>query len=331
MKTKSIIIASHDKDQSALFLMKRLVEQKQDVHLINFGDFPAAVSGTLLFEKDATIGLRTSSGVQLDQDSIKSIWWRRPQGPIKNPQTSPLHKYVQNESDITLSCLMGLFNDVLWVSEPEATRIANRKPLQITLARKLGFNVPETCISNDPEQVKGFISRHYEVPLIMKAVGSSFVRLTDDVTQPTENKAIYTKILDKNLLLKNLARVANCPFILQEAVIKDSDIRITVVGESVFSVEIRIERNINENNLDWRHHDVERKYAIHKLPKNIERMCVRLVRELNLKFGCIDMGFSNKNGYSFFEINPQGQWMPSEQLVGHPISSTLANLLACGK
>jgi glutathione synthase/RimK-type ligase-like ATP-grasp enzyme len=329
MKNKTVIVASHDKDQSALFLMKRLVEISQPARLINFGEFPTAMYGTILFEKTVSASLTSLDNLRFDDNSIKSIWWRRPQGSVKNTKVSLLQKYIQNESDITLSCLLNFLKGVMWVSEPEATRVANRKPLQLALAKQIGFNVPETCVSNEPEHVKAFIARHSGIPLIMKAVGSSYIRLTHDPEDKSrKNRAIYTRVVDTNLLLKNINRVANCPFILQEAVIKDSDIRITVVGDRVFASEIIIEKNADGLNLDWRHHDVKRKYVMHKLPQELEGYCARLVSSLGLKFGCIDMGFSKKNGYAFFEINPQGQWMPSEQLVGHPISLALANLLS---
>ena len=330
MKTKTVIIASYEKDQSALFLMKRLAEIGQTAHLINFGEFPTAMSGTMLFERATSTALTSPDGFQFYEDSIKSIWWRRPQGPVKNTRSSLLRKYIQNESEIALSCLLAFLKNVLWVSEPEATRVANRKPLQLALAKQIGFKVPETCISNEPEKVKAFVARHSGISLIMKAVGSSYVRLTHDPDDKSrKNKAIYTKIIDTKRLLEHIEQVSNCPFILQEAVIKDSDIRVTVVGDRVFASEIIIEDNAEGANLDWRHHDVKRKYVMHNLPKDLESQCVQLVSSLRLKFGCIDLGFSKKDGYSFFEINPQGQWMPSEQLVGHPISLALANLLSC--
>jgi len=329
MKTKSVIVASHENDQSALFLMKRLAEIRQTARLINFGEFPTSISSTMLFEKVDDISLTLSDGSHLDEESVKSIWWRRPQGPVKNTRTSLLRKYIQNESEIALSCTLAFLKNVLWVSEPEATRIANRKPFQLAEARQIGFKVPETCISNEPDKVKEFLTRHSGIPLIMKAVGSSYVRLTHDPEDRSrKNRAIYTKFIDVKLLLEHIEQVSNCPFILQEAVMKDSDIRITVVGDRVFASEIIIENKTGLTILDWRHHDVKRKYIRHNLPRDLESQCVQLVSSLGLKFGCIDLGFSRKDGYAFFEINPQGQWMPSEQLVGHPISMALANLLS---
>jgi glutathione synthase/RimK-type ligase-like ATP-grasp enzyme len=223
---------------------------------------------------------------------------------------------------------LGFLTDSLWVSEPEATRIANRKPLQLKVARDVGFQIPLTCISNDPIEVQAFLLRNSGVDMIIKAVGSSYIRLTHSPEDKSrKNRAIYTRLINRDSFLSNIHRVSICPFILQEAIHKESDIRITVVGDRVFASEICIEQNVDPYNLDWRHHKVVRVYRSHNLPKSIIESSVKVVRSLGLRFGCIDMGYSRKTGYTFFEINPQGQWMPSEQIVGHPISLALAKLL----
>ncbi len=328
MKTKTVVVASHTRDQSALFLMKRLAEIGQKSVMINFGDFPKLMSATISFENVVHSTMSMQNSFCLDDESVKSVWWRRPQGPSRSTRVSLLQKYIQNESEIALASSLAFLKDVLWVSEPEATRIANRKPLQLAHAMRIGFSVPATCISNDPKQVSEFIDRHENTPLIMKPVGSSYVRLTHDPDDRAKrNRAIYTKIVDINLLRKHISKVSNCPFILQEAVIKDSDIRVTVVDDKVFAAEITMQKTDGDI-LDWRHQDVSRSYSKHQLPHNLELQCIELVCALGLKFGCIDLGYSKKNGYAFFEINPQGQWMPSEQVVGYPISLSLARLLA---
>jgi len=295
--------------------MKRLAEIGQDARLVNFGEYNKTLSGTVLFEKIFSNSMTLSDGFRFNETSVKSIWWRRPQGSVKNTRTSLLQKYIQNESEISLNCSLAFLNGVLWVSEPEATRIANRKPLQLSLARQIGFKMPETCISNDPSEVKMFVERHTGIPLIMKAVGSSYVRLMHDPDDRLrKNKAIYTKIVDATLLMAHICQVSNCPFILQEAVIKDSDIRVTVVDDTVFASEIIIEENSDGLNLDWRHHDVRRKYVMHTLPKDLEDKCVQLVRLLRLKFGCIDLGFSKKDRSS----KPRATATPTDHGIRDP-------------
>ncbi len=329
MKPKHIIIASHAKDRSAVYLKKRLAEMGHRSHIINFGGFPETMSATVLVESaSARSSIDVPRRLKLEPGSVKGIWWRRPQGPARSIQPTNLEKYVQNESDIALASTLALFEEATWVSEPEATRIANRKPIQLAMAQRIGFRVPETCISNDPKEVEAFIGRHHRMDFVMKPVGSSFVRLADDPHDAQgENRAIYTKIVDIERLLEHIHQASNCPFILQEAIVKDSDIRVTVVGDEAFAAEIVMRSNPIPGNLDWRHHDVERDYGMHALPPRISRMCVELVQALGLRFGCLDLSYSRTSGYAFFEINPQGQWMPSELIVGHPISTALGRLL----
>jgi len=46
-----------------------------------------------------------------------------------------------------------------------------------------------------------------------------------------------------------------------------------------------------------------------------------------LAFGCIDLAYSERDGYTFFEINPQGQWLISETVLGYQITQALTKLL----
>ena len=162
----------------------------------------------------------------------------------------------------------------------------------------------------------------------MKPAGTSFVELVSpDNPDGASNRAIFTQVVSSELILENLGMVKSCPVIFQEAIEKDSDMRITVVDDEVFCAEIKLEGCTNPNNVDWRNYEGVRKYQRHELPQEIKDQCVKFTHAMGLRFGCIDMGYSRKNGYTFFEINPQGQWLPSEIKLGYPISSALLKAL----
>jgi glutathione synthase/RimK-type ligase-like ATP-grasp enzyme len=78
---------------------------------------------------------------------------------------------------------------------------------------------------------------------------------------------------------------------------------------------------------DWRRMNADRTYKKHELPPEVSKRCFEVTRRLKLAFGCIDLAFSEKEGYTFFEINPQGQWLVSEQVLGLPIGDALAEML----
>ena len=266
-------------------------------------------------------------GIAIDAEEVRGVWWRRPRGAL-GVNRNLLEQYMRFEGEVVIRSLKEILPHANWVSDPEATRMACRKPVQLMVAKSLSMRIPQTCITNSPEAVKNFIERLAGKKLIMKPAGTSFVELVSpDNPDGASNRAIFTQVVSSELILENLGMVKSCPVIFQEAIEKDSDMRITVVDDEVFCAEIKLEGCTNPNNVDWRNYEGVRKYQRHELPQEIKDQCVKFTHAMGLRFGCIDMGYSRKNGYTFFEINPQGQWLPSEIKLGYPISSALLKAL----
>lgn len=333
MEIKQVLVVSYQDDGTAELLVKRLKEIGQAHTLVDLGKFPKCAKATIDYSGDdgrVQILFRGQS-YSFSSESVKSIWWRRPKGKVRTPSADPIEKYIELESEIFVSSLFSFFKSVRWVSDPEKTRVANLKPLQLQVARSVGLRVPKTLISNDPQQVEIFLRSNWDLPVVMKPVGTAFVRISEDTADPeNQNLVIYTKIVDKNLVLGNLKMVANCPVIFQEAAEQEFDVRVTVIGESVFAARVGHSEDLGagESNVDWRHHKLKRTFEKHELPVDTSEACVKLTKQLGLNFGAIDLGYSKKRGYVFFEINPQGQWVPSETIAGYPISQTLARFLS---
>ncbi len=329
MNKQKVLLITHDQDGTGQLLAKSLEKIGQPYHVIDLSTFPNKATATIDYNSNlASVSFSCPSG-SFRSHEVKSVWWRRPRGKITPQTSSPIGKYIALESEIFINSLFRLLKNSRWVSDPDNTRIANSKPLQLSLAKEIGFNIPNTIISNDPAVVKDFILSN-NVPLTMKPVGSSYVRVSDDENFESENLAIFTRVIDKNQFLSHLDLVKNCPIILQEAIVDKIDLRITVVDDICFPVSIvhTADHGAGDSNLDWRNHKLNRIYSMCEIPDSLKKMCVNLTRQLGLNFGAIDMCFSEEKGYYFFEINPQGQWVPSEVLAGHPISSALANYLS---
>jgi glutathione synthase/RimK-type ligase-like ATP-grasp enzyme len=331
--TKKVLIVSHEKDGSAKLIMQRLDEIGQPHHLVDLGSYPNSMQGAISISNcpSGNMVMRTAN-YSFTSNDVKSIWWRRPRGQVRPPVIGSANKYTELESEIFTNSFFSLLDrGVLWVSDPEKTRIANHKPLQLKKAVEIGFQIPNTLITNDPQEVCSFLESNPGMAIIMKPIGTSYVRISEDPDDPrNENLSIFTKVINRDQILKNIDRVKNCPVIFQECAQQEFDIRITVVGDTVFAIKIGHSEDLGagENNVDWRHQKLKRTYEKHELPEEIAAMCIRLTKELGLTFGAIDMAYTPGRGYFFFEINPQGQWVPSETVAGHPISLTFAKFLA---
>ena len=295
-----VLVVSYEGDGSAELVMQRFAEIGQSSHLLDLSAFPSQACGSISYADGVDVHFQHAERV-FSTDNVKSVWWRRPKGKVRPPLDDPIQKYIEVEAEVFVSSLFALLGgSVLWVSDPEKTKTANLKPLQLKLARRIGFIVPKTVITNDPVVVREFLHSNAGLPLIMKPVGTSYVRLAS-AESLEGNLAIYTKVIDTEQILRNLSMVQNCPVIFQEAAMQEFDIRATVIGTAVFAVKIGHSEDLGAGarNLDWRHQRLKRTYEQYKLPEDVERMCVELTKTLGLAMGAIDLCFSKEKGYVY--------------------------------
>lgn len=311
----TIVIVSYPQDKHAQHVLGALSHKGLESKILNLGEYPRELESAILIGKNVDVGF-------VGMDDVSGVWWRRPLGAYRT-EPSMLEKYISSESEAYVRSLQYYFNKARWVSDPEATRIAGRKPYQLLMAKQVGWRIPDTYIGNSIPAALAFLERNKDV--VAKPVSSSFVRLSVDVLdRSSENRVIYAKRVSRAFLTENAERITACPFILQERIKKDLDVRVTVVGDKVFAAGIK---GGGGEEVDWRHHLLSREYLPHTLPPDVEDLCRRITSVLGLSFGCIDLGYSNEEGYTFFEINPQGQWLPSEEKLGCRITDALVDLL----
>lgn len=198
-------------------------------------------------------------------------------------------------------------------TEVTPARVVNRlaamgsnssKPYQAALLKKLGFEVPETLVTTDPEAARGFLEAHPDA--IYKSVSDA--------------RSVVARVTPEHL--ERLADVAGCPTQFQ-AYVPGTDVRVHVVGERVFPV--RIESRAT----DYRYpgeHPVER--SITTLPDAIAELCVRVARELSLPVAGIDLRHTDEGKWCCFEVNPSPAF-PYFDLDGG-IARAIAELLAEG-
>jgi glutathione synthase/RimK-type ligase-like ATP-grasp enzyme len=256
---------------------------------------------------------------------VVSIWFRRM--PKAQKVQVPIVSY---QKEFSISALYNYallletrFPNALWVSNAFATSRAEDKILQLSVAKKIGFHIPETIVTTSPEAAKRFVSDQKSA--IAKPInvggfqfeGKYFGFYTSKVTKDTE-----------------FSGLSFSPTIFQEAIDVDVDIRVTVVGESVFAATIRSKQidDPSSHVRDWRIANDAPDLAIEEygLPKKVSQLCVLHSKELGLMYGAIDLILDKKGRYWFLENNPGGQWAFIEEKTKQPIGKTLAEMLMKG-
>ncbi len=325
-----ILVLSDKEDVHCQYTCEILRALNAEVFVLDTSQFPINFSVAMRFSGRRHAVYIGNHEKEIDGHEIVSVWNRR-RPPTKLPeafQSVVVREYIARESQIFLSSLHNVLGS-FWVSEPDLTEKASRKPYQLLLARQMGFQVPETFIGNSFQVAKEFLDRHEDVAL--KAIGLGAVQIQSEMHPEYDCLRMYTKRLSRSSIEPALTQVQNCPIIIQPYVEKKFELRITVIGNSVFSCAI--DSQASERTMeDWRKYDfLNTPHSIYELPAEVEGMCIELVRKLGLVFGCIDMIVTPKGEYVFLEINPNGQWLWIERLTGMPIGETLAKMLIAGK
>ena len=286
--------------------------------------FPERDTVTLRYDSS---GLRSQALVKgrelIDLTQASTTYVRRYAHPdVRRPAHDPKARaYIEAEARALLNVAAELI-DCRWVPGPIRTlQWAGDKSWQLRLATRLGFEIPPTLISNDPSEFLQFYREH-NGRLICKALNFPHF--------PSANGAdrwVFTTQLVAPRDAGYADSVRYCPAIFQAYVPKQLELRVTIVGERVFACAI-YSQETERTRYDWRRYDLEHTpHRVHELPQEISERCVRMVRELGLCYGAMDLILTPDGRYVFLEVNPMGQYLWIEKITGMPISEAICDLL----
>lgn len=310
-----ILVISSEKDGHATEVLKRIRSKGGRVQLLDLSDFPQKSFLSMEFNNNGSQQqeLVNANGSRIDTREYNVVWWRR-------PQTFQLHDDINTNTDRNFAftechaAISGLWLtlDPFWINNPTHDDTASKKVYQLKAARDVGFTIPDTCITNDPERAKAFITKHGQEHVIYKAFSG------------TEQAWRETRRLKKEEFnLINNVRFA--PVIFQEYIPVKADLRITVIGEHIFAGAIYT--NETSYKADFRMVMDEARMESFQLPDKVEDLIHSYMKKLGLVYGAIDMRLTPGGEFIFLEINPSGQWLFVEQRTGLPITTTFVDLL----
>ena len=265
------------------------------------------------------IGKTNSLTFKITAEYLKSVYFRAPIYLKDNykPNLSADEQLARNQWVAFIKSLM-VFKEAMWVNNPQATYLAEVKPYQLYLAHKIGFLIPKTIIANGTIENNSNFSRNDKI--VVKTLEPAILKLND------KQAFIYSNVIDFEELIQS--DISTAPIIIQEALLPKVDIRVTIVDDLFFSVDIT--KDGVGLDKDWRLEKDSVKYREIDLPESISTKCIELARRLGLKFGAIDL-LSHKDEYYFIEINPTGEWSWLMEHTNLEIDKAITNLLLKGR
>jgi len=298
----NILILGNCEDLHAAHLKEALTQTGVKAQYLDTSRFPTQIN--LSWQPKTQEGYLTlTDGCRLNLQDIKSVFWRSFTGvqvpPIKDAYQQ---RIALNDAMSTLRSVMQ-GTPIRWINSWQAYQFHKEKPLQLKLAQEIGVPIPTTLISNDAEAIIDFVKSHDQ--LIFKPVyGGAHA-------QPLTEAHLESERLQLALCFS--------PVTIQEYV-PGTNIRSYVIGESIYSAEIR------SPSLDFRD-DQEAQLIPVELPRVVEQQCLAIAKAFFLEWTAIDWRLKPNGEYVFLEANPSPMFLHFEYQTGFPITQELVNLL----
>lgn len=301
----TILIVSTADDPHALAVQKALdgAFRKRSV-ILDLAAIPAEPS-----RFGAGDGSTKAEMGSLDLSAIEAIWWRRP-NPCLLPANQMNREHVQVEWDQYVEGLLHS-RGCRWVNEPFTQRRAALKLVQLGVAARLGFLLPETLTTTCPDRARAFLETHQCA--VYKRVG-------------TGPGGAYTRLVTPSLV-DRLDALRSCPVTFQKYIEPGHDLRVTWIGGRSFAMKIDTAQSGTPED-SRRDYTVE--HAMIELDPILEARLSKLMGELGLVYGAIDLRVSKNGDTYLLEVNPAGQFAFVEILTDMPVIEAMARLLAEG-
>lgn len=246
---------------------------------------------------------------------IKSAWFRHPDILNLNLDDKAKQQCIEQEVSALQESFWQQIPDDSWLNHPQKMKRVQPKLAQLALANELGFQTPQTVVSNSWSEVDKLAD---DGPIVIK-MPRGLIYSNDQA------KVLYTTRLDKSRL-ETLKENNPFPAIYQEYLRKYREWRITVVGEEVFQASIYTQDHAKD---DWRRHQLTSKVRFKResmLEIEISR-CAEFLNRAGLIYGAFDFVEDYEGKITFLECNTNGQYKWLEEQLDLPISDAITDKL----
>lgn len=246
------------------------------------------------------------SDINIKINRYSAVWNRRGGEATCADSIHPSDKLVViTESNQVLASTHNLLESrnpkALLVNSRRSKLFADQKIIQLDIAKKVGFNIPDTLTSNDPDEINKF-ARTFKNGIIGKlAFPFSWYNTKGNAA------LIYTTRIPKSML-RRAGILKKCPMIYQEFLEIDFEVRIIGFGTNFFAIKRSRVKRQSDNVTDVRD-EYDTPSQIFVLPRRLEECCKNYMDAMDLNFAAFDVAHLRSGKYIFLEANESGQFL----------------------
>jgi len=315
----SILIPTFLRDIHSTAVAIALSRRGESPTLWHGADMPTRQQGSMALSPVGELEWEVSgAGLPPTDRHFDVVWNRRPSPPILPPDLpipdSDLYVARRECQAFQRGLWSLLAPDAFWVNSPEGRARASAKPAQLVAATAAGFSIPPTLISNDPERIRRFVGQHEGHALYKPFVPTHWDMGSRGVAFAFASPVTLADLPDDEVLRLS-------PGIFQRRIAKAHELRLTVMGDKIFAARL-LSQDREESRIDWRNAFTRLAVEPAELSAEDAERCQRVMADLGIVFGCIDMIVTPDEELVFLEVNEMGQFLWLDET--NPEINTLA-------
>jgi glutathione synthase/RimK-type ligase-like ATP-grasp enzyme len=319
--TPTVLILTQEFDSTVDPVVGSLRDRGANVVRVDLSYFPQTLTFTSSDFDGERIRLRHRDR-EVDLTTVAGVWYRRPTGFIFDSAMGEAEQqFARTESVHGVGGILR-GTECLWVNRPDVDAVAELKPLQLRMAKRLGFRVPRTLMTNDPQEVTALLDRA-DGPIVYKALTGGVIHYPGGFPN-----GLFTVVVGDELR-EHIDRVRHTICVFQEYIDKAYEVRLTVVGNTFFPVTID-SQSMATTEVDWRGEDMLPYGDYRPLPEQVVKQVEAMLAELDLVYAAVDLIVTPAGEYVFLELNPGGQFMWMQHDIGLDMGASMAELLMAG-
>ena len=259
-------------------------------------------------------------GEKVNFSEVSGVYCRLALESLEVDACNPLDKFAFKEYLGALNGILLNIPENRWMNYPWAEAKVDGKIRPLIQAKKLGIDVPNFFVSNNPETLKLVLksSGRFVIKPITDAPIARQHGLHTDAPDFCDYFAPYTSEI--TLREVDFELLDDTPYLIQEKIRGDLELRVCVVDFSVFVtcsepcetvVDVRLQARINER--------------LGCLPQGLSSSLVKLTDRLGLRTATYDLIVESALGkFWLVDVNPSGNWLWQERQFDLPISRAIA-------
>lgn len=333
-----ILILSHNHyDEPTNHVIDWLLYYDASFKRINGHEFLPKNNFTIILKKNH---LKKEHKTTFKNKDVSVVWFRRWLPPanttthfeefvdnsFSNHETlliESYNNYLKQESTGYNIGIWSLLNEEKFIPKIDAVRKGGYNKIDVLVkANKLGIRVPETIITSSKKELIVFFKKN-------KAIITKPIYEIAPILYKEHRISMFTK----EVTMMDIESFPNIffPSLFQNKIEKSFEIRVFIYKDKIYSTAI-FSQNDKQTKSDFRNYNYLKPNRIvpFNLPTKLKNKLFKLLSEVGLNTGSIDLIMTPKNEIILLEINPVGQFglvsingnFPVEKMIAEDLINT---------